>query len=166
MPDDFHARFSAKRKTYSYDILCGRYPDVFRRNRQFHHPTPLHAEAMRQGLQLLKGTHDFTSFCSVKDNKESKVRTIFDASMDVIENDEQSGLSGQVLRFRLTGNGFLYNMVRIIVGTLIEVGEGKRTSSDMRRILEARDRSQAGPTAMAHALTLWDIDYGEGLNIP
>ncbi len=153
VPAEFHARKSAKRKTYCYTINCGRFPDVFQRWFQFHHPTPLNVEEMRKALQFIVGEHDFTSFCSRKSDKESHVRTIYEA---VIEQEPPS-----VIRVRITGNGFLYNMVRIIAGTLIEIGEGKRDSGDMRRILLAKDRTQAGPTAMAHGLMLWKVEYDE-----
>lgn len=169
MPPEFHARRSARRKTYVYAIRCARFPDVFERSRQFHHPAPLDIHSMQEGLQHLVGTHDYTSFCSTKETKESKVRTIFDARIDAEDSPGYSGFSGSpgtVFWIRITGSGFLYNMVRIIVGTLIEIGEGKRTSGELRRILLAKDRTLAGPTAMAHALTLWDVDYGEEWSIP
>jgi tRNA pseudouridine38-40 synthase len=155
----FHSRKAAKRKTYCYTIRSARFPDVFHRNYEYHHPTHLNVEAMREALPCLLGEHDFTSFCTVRTDKEVKVRTLYEVRMET-ESDELMA-AGKVGRIRLivTGNGFLYNMVRIIAGTLIQIGEGKRTSSDMQRILEARDRSQAGPTAEAMGLTLWKVDY-------
>jgi tRNA pseudouridine38-40 synthase len=155
----FHSRKAAKRKTYCYTIRSARFPDVFHRNFEYHHPTHLNVEAMREALPCLLGEHDFTSFCTVRTDKEIKVRTLYEVSMET-ETDELLA-RGKVERIRLiiTGNGFLYNMVRIIVGTLIQIGEGKRPSSDMQRVLEARDRSQAGPTAEAMGLTLWKVDY-------
>ncbi|MDD9272085.1 tRNA pseudouridine(38-40) synthase TruA [Paenibacillus sp. GCM10023248] len=155
----FHSRKAAKRKTYCYTIRSARFPDVFHRNYEYHHPTHLDVEAMREALPCLLGEHDFTSFCTVRTDKEVKVRTLYEARM-VLETDELGG-EGKVERIRLifTGNGFLYNMVRIIVGTLIQIGEGKRPSSDMQRILEALDRSQAGPTAEAMGLMLWRVEY-------
>jgi tRNA pseudouridine38-40 synthase len=114
---------------------------------------------MREALPCLLGEHDFTSFCTVRTDKEVKVRTLYEARM-VLETDDLSG-EGRVDRIRIivTGNGFLYNMVRIIVGTLIHIGEGKRSSSDMQRILAARDRAEAGPTAEAIGLMLWKVEY-------
>ncbi len=155
----FHSRKAAKRKTYCYTIRSARFPDVFHRNFEYHHPTHLNVEAMREALPCLLGEHDFTSFCTVRTDKEIKVRTLYEVRMET-ESDELLA-TGKVERIRLiiTGNGFLYNMVRIIVGTLIQIGEGKRPSSDMQRVLEARDRSQAGPTAEAMGLTLWKVDY-------
>jgi len=155
----FHSRKAAKRKTYCYTIRAARFPDVFHRNYEYHHPTPLNVEAMREALPCLLGEHDFTSFCTVRTDKEIKVRTLYEVRLET-ETDQLMG-TGKVERIRLivTGNGFLYNMVRIIVGTLIQIGEGKRPSSDMQRVLEALDRSQAGPTAEAMGLTLWKVDY-------
>jgi len=155
----FHSRKAAKRKTYCYTIRSARFPDVFHRNYEYHHPTPLNVEAMREALPCLLGEHDFTSFCTVRTDKEIKVRTLYEVRMET-ETDEVLA-PGKVERIRLiiSGNGFLYNMVRIIVGTLIQIGEGKRPPSDMQRVLEARDRSQAGPTSEAMGLTLWKVDY-------
>ncbi len=159
VPPSFHSRKAAKRKTYCYTIRSVRFPDVFHRNYEYHHPTHLNVEAMREALPCLLGEHDFTSFCTVRTDKEVKVRTLYEARM-VLETDELIG-GGQVERIRIivTGNGFLYNMVRIIVGTLIQIGEGKRPSSDMQRILEARNRAEAGPTAEAMGLMLWKVEY-------
>lgn len=151
----FHARKSAKRKTYRYTINCGKFPDVFQRFYQFHHPTPLDVEAMRHALKALIGEHDFTSFCSPASNKLSHVRTIYDARIELAEN----GAGGKLLHVFVTGNGFLQHMVRIIVGTLLEVGEGKRPPDEMARILEGKNRMLAGPTAMPHGLMLWEVVY-------
>ncbi|WP_189018561.1 tRNA pseudouridine(38-40) synthase TruA [Paenibacillus marchantiophytorum] len=159
VPPSFHSRKAAKRKTYCYTIRSARFPDVFHRNYEYHHPTHLNVEAMREALPCLLGEHDFTSFCTVRTDKEVKVRTLFEVRMET-ETDELSA-TGKVGRIRLivAGNGFLYNMVRIIAGTLIQIGEGKRPSSDMQRILEAQDRAEAGPTAEAMGLTLWKVEY-------
>ncbi|MFD0694262.1 tRNA pseudouridine(38-40) synthase TruA [Paenibacillus sp. GCM10027628] len=159
VPLSFHSRKAAKRKTYCFTIRSARFPDVFHRNYEYHHPTALNVEAMREALPCLLGEHDFTSFCTVRTDKEIKVRTLYEARLET-EVDELS-LDGKIARMRLivTGNGFLYNMVRIIAGTLLQIGEGKRPSSDMQRILEVMDRSQAGPTAEAMGLTLWKVEY-------
>jgi len=154
VPLDFHSRRSAKRKTYRYTINNNRFPDVFQRHTQFHHPTPLDVEAMRNGLSYLVGEHDFTSFTSRHSTKQSHVRTVYEATLEI----EQPG----VIHIDITGNGFLYNMVRIIVGTLVWVGEGKLKSEQMANILAAQDRSFAGPTAVAHGLTLCEVFY-EGI---
>jgi len=155
----FHATRSAVRKTYRYTIRCGRHPDLFKRHMEFFHPTALNTEAMREGLQWLVGTHDFTSFCSVRSTKRSHVRTIYEARLECEPAD--SVLQSFPIHIYLTGNGFLYNMVRIVAGTLIQVGEGKRTSDSIRDILAAQSRSKAGPTAIPQGLMLWEVLYNE-----
>jgi tRNA pseudouridine38-40 synthase len=159
VPLSFHSRKSAKRKMYCYDIQTARFPNVFHRRYELHHYSPLNIEAMSDALKCLVGEHDFTSFCTVRTDKEIRIRTIYEARLEV-EWDEMSDEKklGRI-RIIIAGNGFLYNMVRIIVGTLLQIGEGKRDSGDMNRILNARDRSQAGPTAEAKGLTLWKVDY-------
>lgn len=149
---EFHSRRSAKKKTYRYTIDTNKFPDVFERNYRFHHPTPLNVAAMQSALAALIGEYDFTSFASRQSTKSSHVRTIYDAHL--VEGEGK-------LDIYVTGNGFLFNMVRIIVGTLLWVGQGKREAAEMAAILQARDRSAAGPTAMAHGLMLWDIEYAE-----
>lgn len=161
VPLSFHSRKGAKRKTYCYTVRTARFPDVFHRNYEYHHPTRLNVEAMKEALPCLIGEHDFTSFCTVRTDKEVKVRTLYEARLEM-EYDEPFS-KGNVARLRLivSGNGFLYNMVRIIMGTLLQIGEGKKESGDMLRILEARDRSQAGPTAEAIGLMLWNVEYDD-----
>ncbi|MFC0212791.1 tRNA pseudouridine(38-40) synthase TruA [Paenibacillus chartarius] len=159
VPETFHARKSAKRKTYSYFIRCSKFHDVFERAYQYHHPGHLDIAAMKDAITAIVGEHDFTSFCSVHTELESKVRTIYEAAIEHIPDAGDLPETSGVLKITVTGNGFLYNMVRIIVGTLIEIGEGKRPAAEMRAILEARDRSRAGPTAMAHGLMLWSVEY-------
>lgn len=159
VPADFHARKSSKRKTYRYSIRCGRYPDLFARRTLLHHRAPLRTDLMRQALAVLEGEHDFTSFCTVRSSVDSHVRTIFETGLVAescsFDEDGQAG----VIHIFITGSGFLYNMVRIIVGTLLEIGEGKRSVSDMESILLAKDRAAAGPTAEPHGLMLWDVKY-------
>jgi tRNA pseudouridine38-40 synthase len=150
VPESFHSRRWAKRKTYRYSIGTGKHPDVFRRSYQFHHYNPLDVEAMRRALEYLVGEHDFTSFTSIHSTKSSHVRTIYEARMEVSEG---------VIHTYITGNGFLYNMVRIIMGTLLWIGEGKWKSDYMAEILKAQNREKAGPKAMAHGLTLMDVSY-------
>lgn len=156
---EFHSRRSAIRKTYRYTIRCGRHPDLFKRHLEFYHPTRLNTDAMREGLLHVVGTHDFTSFCSERSTKLSNVRTIFEARLECDPPDAM--LESYAIHIYLTGSGFLYNMVRIIAGTLIQVGEGKRTSEAIRTILEAKNRAMAGPTAVPHGLTLWEVSYNE-----
>jgi len=161
VPPDFHARISAIRKTYRYVINSGRFPDVLERHYVFHHPTPLDFAAMREALPHLVGEHDFTSFTSPASTQLHHVRTIYDAALTVEPvpgGTIEEGRGRATLT--VTGSGFLYNMVRIIVGTVLQIGEGKRSPAEMAAILAAKDRSKAGPTAMPHALTLMNVEYG------
>jgi len=148
----FHARFSAKAKEYRYNVWAATDRDVFRRHYCAWHPHPLHVDAMSEALDLLKGTHDFTSFCSAKTAIEDRVRTIYQAEIEA---------DGPMLQFRFVGSGFLYNMVRIIVGTVLEVGQGKRSPDDIEALLAAKDRRLAGPTAPAEGLYLWRVYYDD-----
>lgn len=165
VPLEFHSRHSARRKTYRYTINANRFPDVVHRNFQFHHPTRLDIEAMKDALPSLVGEYDFTSFTSLKSPLSSHVRTIYRAALST-ERSSHPYLSDEqgIVHIELTGNGFLYNMVRIIVGTLLDIGEGKRKSGEMAAIRDARDRSCAGPTAMAHGLMLWNVEYDEEIS--
>ncbi|WP_123042105.1 tRNA pseudouridine(38-40) synthase TruA [Cohnella candidum] len=174
MPDEFNARRHAVRKTYRYAINCCKFPDPFRRRFEFHHPTPLNVGAMQAGLQHLIGEHDFTSFTSPLSTKPHHVRTVYEARLEsvalpddiptLLEERDRIRFPGKtrgLFHLYVSGNGFLYNMVRIIAGTILQVGEGKRQPDDMAAILAARSRAKAGPTAMAHGLTLWKIEYDE-----
>ncbi|WP_424769175.1 tRNA pseudouridine(38-40) synthase TruA [Paenibacillus sp. sgz302251] len=150
VPEHFHARRSAKRKTYRYTIDTGKFPDVFGRQYRFHHPAPLDVDAMREGLSYLVGEHDFTSFTSIHSTKPHHIRTIYEA--DFVQE-------GPIVHMYVTGNGFLYNMVRVIMGTLLWVGQGRLMPAEMKAILEGKSRSLAGPTAMAHGLMLMNVQY-------
>jgi tRNA pseudouridine38-40 synthase len=161
VPEAFNARRSAKRKTYRYSIRRSKFPDVFQRAYQYHHHGKLDVGAMREALAALVGEHDFTSFCSIRSDKDSHVRTIYNASIEHIPDPGELPESSGVLHIFIAGNGFLYNMVRIIVGTLIQIGEGKRPATEMQAILAAMDRGRAGPTAEAHGLMLWNVEYEE-----
>ncbi len=149
--EDFHPRFSARQKTYIYRILNSRFPDPTRgRNSLFYH-YPLDEKKMHTAAQALVGEHDFHSFASVHAQTKTWVRTIY--SIDV-QRDEDD-----LVEIRICGNGFLYNMVRIIAGTLLEIGSGQRPAEEMAQILAAQDREDAGPTAPACGLTLEEISY-------
>jgi len=158
VPLDFHARKAARRKIYHYTINNYRHIDVFQRNFQYHHPTKLNVDKMKEAISCLVGEHDFTSFCSTKSKKDSHVRRIHEAYIELDQIRHRSD-QGNLIRIVISGSGFLYHMVRIIAGTLIYIGEDKLSSDDMQRILASADRSQAGPTAMAHGLSLWDVQY-------
>lgn len=150
VPLAFNARKDAKRKTYLYQIQTNKVPNVFQRRFQFHQYRTLDLPRMMEAASHLSGTHDFTSFCAPKTTKENKVRTVYNAWWEQEEN---------LLKFYIQGSGFLYNMVRIIVGTLIEVGEGKTNPDEIPAILAGCDRSLAGPTVPPHGLTLWEVNY-------
>ncbi|WP_071461129.1 tRNA pseudouridine(38-40) synthase TruA [Bacillus massilinigeriensis] len=147
---DFHARFDAVGKEYRYFIHRGKTRDPFKRNYSYQFPYPLALERIREAIPFLTGTHDFTSFCSAKTEVEDRVRTL--EEIELIEGDD-----GFVLCFR--GNGFLYNMVRILTGTLLEVGSGERAPEELTEVLERRDRSAAGKTAPGNGLYLWEVFY-------
>ncbi|MDI3257767.1 MAG: tRNA pseudouridine(38-40) synthase TruA [Kyrpidia sp.] len=151
-PPHFHARFSAVGKCYRYTVDRGAFPDVFSRRYALHEPRPLDLSAMAAGARELTGTHDYTSFCSSGTPAEDKVRTVH-----AIRLAEESPL----VHLYVFGNGFLYQMVRILVGTLLEVGLGKRAPSSLRDVLEARDRRAAGITVPAKGLTLWEVYYAQ-----
>jgi tRNA pseudouridine38-40 synthase len=146
----FHARFDAIGKEYRYFIHLSPIRDPFQRNFAYRFSFPLNFSAMHQACQFLEGTHDFTSFCSAKTEVVDRVRTIHK-----IEFSESNG----VLEFRFVGTGFLYNMVRILMGTLLEVGMGERAATSMLEILAKKDRTFAGKTAPGHGLFLWEVFY-------
>ena len=147
---DFHPRFCRTVKTYEYKICNRRFPDPCSRLYSLFYYWDLDEKKMQQAADYLVGTHDFTSFCTHKPEITDHVRTIY--SLDVTRQ-------GDMITVRVRGNGFLYNMVRIIVGTLLRVGSGMQDPEKMPEILEARDRSQAGDTARPQGLTLVKIEY-------
>ena len=150
VPADWHPRYCDTVKTYEYHILNTRVPDPIRRRTTYFVSYSLDLENMRRAAGYLLGEHDFASFCNVRTNAEDTVRTVYD--LDILENGEE-------LTIRIRGNGFLYNMVRIIVGTLLRVGRGFYTPEQVKDILEARDRQAAGVTAPPHGLVLVGIEY-------
>lgn len=147
---DFHARFSAKKKQYRYTVRVGMHADVFSRLTalQLHHVPDL--AAMQRAAMDAIGTHDFRAFMSTGTRMENTVRTI--------EQSEWTQ-NGPFLVYTVTGNGFLYNMVRILVGTMLEIGFGLRAEDSIRVALETQNRSDAGPTAPAHGLLLARVCY-------
>jgi len=150
MPEDFHARFDCRGKKYVYRISNSKEIDVFSRNYVYHVEKPLDTAAMQKAAAVLRGTHDFKSFESSGGNpRETTVRTIFDADV--------SG-EGQI-EIAVSGDGFLYNMVRIIAGTLVDIGHGKIAAEDMKQIIEATDRTKAGHTAPPYGLYLAEVYY-------
>ena len=175
VPPDFHPRFCDTVKTYDYVIYNASFPSPRRRRFSFYSYTPFDVEKMRQAAQYLVGEHDFKSFCSVHTQAQTTVRTV--TGIEVIEKpcaEEQAallagqgaetvsaqeqparrGVSPREIVIRVSGTGFLYNMVRIIAGTLMEAGRGAIEPEQVKSILEACDRSKAGPTAPPEGLTL------------
>lgn len=150
VPKDWHPRRCESRKTYEYRIYRGEFPMPVKRLYSHFIYTPLDVGRMREAAAYLEGEHDFKSFCQTGAQVESTVRTIY--SLWVEEQDSD-------LVIRVCGNGFLYNMVRIIAGTLIEVGQGKREPESMPEVLSALDRGAAGPTAPANGLTLVKYEF-------
>ncbi len=149
-PADFHVRFDAKGKEYRYFVHRSLKRDPFKRHYAFQYPYSLNIDSINKAAASLIGTHDFTSFCSAKTEVEDKVREI--REIELLEE-------GDLLVFRFKGNGFLYNMVRILVGTLLEVGSGERDPNSMSFILEEKNRSAAGKTAPPQGLYLWKVFY-------
>ncbi len=149
---DWHPRHCESRKTYEYRIYRAEFPMPVKRLYAYFTYRPLDVERMRRAAELLVGEHDFAGFCQSGAQTESTVRTIY--ALDVEEQ-------GADLVIRVCGSGFLYNMVRIIVGTLMEAGQGKREPESLREVLEAGNRSMAGPTAPAMGLTLVKYEFAE-----
>lgn len=150
VPLDWHPRKCNCTKTYEYKILNRRMDmPVYRLYTHFYH-YPLDVETMSQAAKLLVGEHDFKSFCTVRTKEEDTVRTIYSLTVHEVEG---------IISIRISGSGFLYNMVRIITGTLINVGGGLYPPEYVAGILAARDRQQAGPTAPAKGLTLVGMEY-------
>lgn len=150
VPAGWHPRKCVSVKTYEYRILNKEFPDPVRRRDTYFVSFSLDIERMRRAAEYLKGEHDFKSFCSAQTAVETTVRTIYD--LDIKKE-------GEIITIRVRGNGFLYNMVRIIAGTLAGVGRGYFEPEDMERMLEAKDRTQAGVTAPPQGLTLVGIEY-------
>lgn len=147
---DFHPRHCSSRKTYEYRILCREFPQPVKRLYSYFTYHKLDVKRMQEAAAYLVGEHDFKSFCSVNTVVESTVRRL-----DSVAVEEQ----GEEIVIRVRGNGFLYNMVRIIAGTLMEVGMGKTEPEELPGILNALDRQAAGPTAPACGLTLVQYEF-------
>jgi tRNA pseudouridine38-40 synthase len=149
-PEDFHCRYHSKEKTYIYKILNREYPSPLLNHRVWHIPYDLDTDKMKQVMQLLQGEHDFRCFMASGSSVKDTIRTVYSINLESIEG---------LITMEITGNGFLYNMVRNIMGTLVEIGAGKRPLEDMIRILESKDRNQAGITAPAEGLYLKEVKY-------
>lgn len=150
MPMDFHPRYCDSVKTYEYRILNRRFQIPTERLYSYFYHYKLDEKKMREATSYLIGRHDFASFCGAGAQAKSTVRTIRSVEVERF---------GDMVTIRISGEGFLYNMVRIIAGTLIEIGNGQYPPERMQEILDARDREWAGPTAPAKGLTLLGIQY-------
>lgn len=148
--ENFHARYNCKKKTYEYVIDNSEYGSAIYRNLAYHVPQKLDVKKMKEAAKYFIGEHDFKAFKASGTSSKSSVRTIYKA--EVIKE-------GNNIRIRLTGNGFLYNMVRIISGTLVEIGLGKIEPSEISKIIKEEDRTKAGKTLPAHGLYLVSVEY-------
>lgn len=147
---DFHARYSAKAKRYVYKIWNDQIPSALERKYSYHIPHKLDIDAMREAASYLIGEHDFSSFTADKSKKKSKSRTIYDI---------QIRIAGVKLELEFYGEGFLHKMVRIITGTLVDVGLGIKNPQDITEIIRKKDRQMAGDTVPSHGLYLLEVEY-------
>ena len=153
---DFNARFSARSRTYVYAILQDETRDPFLARTTLHHPSPLDVAAMNEAAGHVLGAHDFSSFGRVSPSATSE-RTLFELA---------TRPDGRIIRIRARANAFIQQMVRSLVGTLIETGQGLRAPDEMPSILAARERAAAGPVAPPHGLCLVAVEYDEGWSRP
>lgn len=146
----FHSRYNAKHKTYRYIINNSKCGTAIYRNLEYSYPFKLDVEKMKQASKYFEGEHDFKAFKSSGTSSKNSVRTIYKA---IVKQE------GEKIIIELTGNGFLYNMVRIISGTLLDVGLGKIRAEEIPEIIESKDRQRAGKTLPAHGLYLVEVKY-------
>ena len=146
----FHSRYNCKEKTYRYVINNSSQGSAIFRNLEYHFPVKLNIEAMKSAIKFFEGEHDFKAFKSSGTSSKNSVRTIYKA---IVKQE------GEKIIIELTGNGFLYNMVRIISGTLLDVGLGKIQAEEIPEIIESKDRQRAGKTLPAHGLYLVEVKY-------
>jgi len=154
MPDDFHARYSCRQKQYVYQIHNSAVKDPFAERLKYRHAYPLDAAMLGHEAGDFLGTHDFTSFCSVKSDVGDTVRTVSECGVT---------RQGDTVSITVTADGFLYNMARIMAGTLLFIAAGKIERGAIPAIIAARDRNRAGKTMPPHGLYLNRVDYGDSL---
>ena len=170
MPDRWEARIYAKSKTYRYAIWNGGVPSPFWRHVVWHVPQPLDLDRMAQATTALIGEHDFVAFQGRGTALKTTIRRMLTAEISEINVHTALPIapsplngaaeqSGRLLRFEITGTGFLRHMVRTVVGTLVDIGRGNMEVDDMRAVIESRDRARAGHTAPPHGLMLWEVRY-------
>lgn len=150
VPERFHSRLNAKGKCYCYQVINSSIPDVFNRRYALEFQETLDIGAMKEGAKYLCGSHDFKSFTSAKKGKKSTIRCIDEINLEQ---------KGDLITFTFRGNGFLYHMIRIIMGTLLEIGMGKRKADSIPELLEAKSREQAGFLVPAKGLTLMELYF-------
>ncbi len=148
--ENFHPRYSAKRKIYRYQILNSKTCDPFLYRYAYFYPHTLEISLMQEAAKYIIGEHDFKCFCSAGSSVQSTIRTVY--SLDVNKHDE-------LVCIEICGNGFLYNMVRIIAGTLIQVGIKKLSPKEIQNIIDGKDRKGSGPTAPPEGLTMMEVNY-------
>ncbi len=147
---DFHARYNAKGKEYIYLIYNGKYRNPFYENKALYYPYPLNVDNLNENAKDFVGVHDFSAFCSADSDVQDKVREIYECKAE---------RNGDIIKITVRGNGFLYNMVRIMVGTLLGIQNGKTENGSIPKILESRDRNRAGVTAKPEGLYLNNVIY-------
>lgn len=157
-PDEFHARFSAKRKTYVYRVFNGPVMSPFWRRYAHHESRPLDVARMNGTARLFLGEHDWTAFSSAKSDSEGRVRTVLDFTVESTWDDRAQGV---MIEFTITATGFLRYMVRSIAGTMLEVGRGEKDSDIIQSAIITGNRDLAGKTASAQGLTLLRVDYDQ-----
>lgn len=150
--EDFHCRYLVKEKTYEFRVDIGKPRSPFRRFYASYYPYPINVEKIQRALPNFLGTHDFTSFCSTGSSVDDKTRTIYEANLQVSE-------AGDELIFTFRGDGFLYKMIRIMVGTLLKIGNNRMPEDGIPAIIAAKDRNLAGPTAHPEGLYLKEVSY-------
>lgn len=150
VPEYFHSRYSVKEKTYRYTINNSEQGTAIYREMEYHFPIKLDVEKMQEAIKYFEGKHDFSGFKASGTSSKSSIRTIYKTAL---------WKDGDRIYIELTGNGFLYNMVRIISGTLLDVGQGKINPNDISKIIESKDRTKAGRTLPAHGLCLIEVKY-------
>ena len=155
--DDFHARFSARSRTYVYALLEGVVPDPFLADTTWWHAEPLDLDAIAEAAGHLLGPHDFSSFGRLPEPEASAERVLYELRVT---------RGARIVRIRARANAFIQQMVRSLVGTLVQVGEGKRGPDEIPSVVEARDRAAAGPVAPPHGLCLVSVEYDDGWSRP
>ena len=168
MSHTFNARSEARSKTYQYFVMTGSVISPFERRYVWHVPQPLNVKWMTEAVMLLKGRHDFSAFQTTGGSVKTTIRTITEVEVDEVTSAQflspmvstaTRSSDSSLLVFRICGDGFLRHMVRAIVGTLVDIGSGRRTPKNIGKILVSGDRSQAGPTAPPQGLFLVSVDY-------